>query len=108
MRRTARNHYGRRSRPDFAPASAGGGTRTRTPPRGTPDFKSGAYHQFRHPGLLRITGVFGSFARAEGVTRRDLGWRLADDERDLLVRLEDQGLGVAGLQLAVEVPLHSR
>jgi hypothetical protein len=32
------------------PASAGGGTRTRTPPGGTPDFKSGAYNQFRHPG----------------------------------------------------------
>ena len=30
--------------------SAGGGTRTRTPPRGAPDFKSGAYSQFRHPG----------------------------------------------------------
>jgi hypothetical protein len=34
--------------------SAGGGTRTRTPPGGTPDFKSGAYHQFRHPGRRRI------------------------------------------------------
>jgi hypothetical protein len=37
-----------------ASSSAGGGTRTRTPPKGTPDFKSGAYDQFRHPGGGRI------------------------------------------------------
>src|SRR3989442_1276095 len=65
--------------------SAGGGTRTRTPPWGAPDFKSGAYHQFRHPGLLRITGVSGSFSHAKRVARRNLRRRLADDERDLLV-----------------------
>ena len=35
-------------------SDAGGGTRTRTPPGGTPDFKSGAYDQFRHPGGGRI------------------------------------------------------
>jgi hypothetical protein len=29
---------------------AGEGTRTLTPPKETPDFKSGAYDQFRHPG----------------------------------------------------------
>ena len=33
--------------------SAGGGSRTRTPHVGTPDFKSGAYRQFRHPGYAR-------------------------------------------------------
>ena len=31
-------------------ADAGGGTRTRTPLRGTPAFKAGASHPFRHPG----------------------------------------------------------
>src|SRR6266516_5367601 len=35
--------------------SAGEGTRTLTPSTRTPDFKSGAYHQFRHPGGLRIS-----------------------------------------------------
>ena len=35
--------------------SAGGGTRTRTPPRGAPDFKSGAYDQFRRPGRRSVT-----------------------------------------------------
>src|ERR671934_889575 len=33
---------------------AGGGSRTLTPPEGTPDFKSGAYDRFRHPGAARI------------------------------------------------------
>jgi hypothetical protein len=32
------------------------------PAKGTPDFKSGAYHQFRHPGGLRIAAVSASFA----------------------------------------------
>jgi hypothetical protein len=31
-------------------SSAGEGTRTLTPAARTPDFKSGAYDQFRHPG----------------------------------------------------------
>ena len=34
-------------------SDAGGGTRTRTA-RGPPDFKSGASHQFRHPGAVRL------------------------------------------------------
>ena len=33
---------------------AGGGIRTRTPLRGTPDFKSGASRRFRHPGAPRV------------------------------------------------------
>src|SRR6266851_6776736 len=87
---------------------AGGGTRTRTPPWGAPDFKSGAYHQFRHPGGLRIAAVSGLFARREGEARGNLCRRLAYDERDLLVGLEDEGLGIAGMQLAVQVPRHPR
>jgi hypothetical protein len=39
--------------------NAGGGTRTRTPPWGTPDFKSGAYHQFRHPGAAQNSRAIG-------------------------------------------------
>src|SRR5439155_18120889 len=49
--------------------SAGGGIRTRTPPKGTPDFKSGAYDQFRHPGGRRIARpnyVFGAMSLTLG------------------------------------------
>ena len=40
-------------------SDAGEGTRTLTPPEETPDFKSGAYDQFRHPGGARIARVSG-------------------------------------------------
>jgi len=43
----------------FSGEGAGGGSRTLMPPWGTPDFKSGAYDQFRHPGLLRAYYVPG-------------------------------------------------
>src|SRR5215203_6169250 len=44
-------------------------------------------------------------ARTELVARRDLRRRLADDDRDFLVRLEDHVLRVPGLLLSVHVPL---
>src|SRR5213594_1020241 len=84
----------------------GAGLEPARPNKGTPDFKSGAYHQFRHPGGLRIAALSGLFARRELEARRNLGRRCADDERDLLVWLEDQRGGIADLQLAVEVPGH--
>jgi hypothetical protein len=37
-------------------SGAGGGTRTRTPPVGTPAFKAGASHPFRHPGPASVGG----------------------------------------------------
>jgi hypothetical protein len=53
-RESARRRVGQRA----SVLDAGGGTRTRTPPEGTPDFKSGAYDQFRHPGGARIAAVY--------------------------------------------------
>src|SRR5439155_27246652 len=84
----------------------GAGLEPARPAKGTPDFKSGAYHQFRHPGGLRIAALSGLFARRELEARRNFGRRHADDERDLLVWLEDERRRVAGLLLAVEVPRH--
>src|SRR5204863_4146650 len=46
-----------------------------------------------------------SLARQELVTRGDLRRRLADDDGDLLVGLEDEVLRIARLELAVQVPL---
>jgi hypothetical protein len=40
----------RRRRGGFSAAMPGAGLEPARPARGTPDFKSGAYHQFRHPG----------------------------------------------------------
>src|SRR6266571_5044075 len=84
----------------------GAGLEPARPNKGTPDFKSGAYHQFRHPGGLRIAAVCASFARRELEARRDLGRGFADNERDFLVGLEDEVRRISGLQLAVDVPPH--
>src|SRR6476659_121574 len=45
------------------------------------------------------------FALGELVARRNLRRRLADNERDFLVGLQDQRLRISGLRLAVDVPL---
>src|SRR3954470_9060772 len=64
LRMTAAAHFMQHRYTDFnrpvrivpprARSGAGEGTRTLTPPEETPDFKSGAYDQFRHPGGASI------------------------------------------------------
>src|SRR5919202_4196212 len=80
---------------------AGEGTRTPTPRKGTPDFKSGASRQFRHPGDANASGL----QPRPVVRRRDLLRRRPDCEDDLLVRLQLVREGAPGLLLAVDVPL---
>src|SRR6476660_2839879 len=82
---------------------AGEGTRTLTPPEETPDFKSGAYDQFRHPGGARIAPGLLDAVRLEVVRGGDLGRRLAVDDRDRLVVLQDQVVRVSRVELAVQV-----
>src|SRR3954453_11128963 len=87
-------------------SSSGEGTRTLTPPKETPDFKSGAYDQFRHPGGRRIArGFFLDAVLLEVERGRDLRRRLAVHDRDLLVVLQDQIIGVAAVELPVEVDM---
>src|SRR3954454_21175269 len=69
----------------------------------TPDFKSGAYVQFRHPGAARIAAP-GRLQTAEVVGRRDrLRALLADHERDLLVGLQHEAGRVPGVVEPVHV-----
>src|SRR5256885_17105672 len=86
---------------------AGEGTRTLTPPKETPDFKSGAYDQFRHPGGARIAPAPGRLEarRAPVVSRRDLRRRLALDDRVLVWLVEGDVVRVAEEALAVGVEL---
>ena len=71
---------------------AGGGSRTLTPREGTPDFKSGAYDQFRHPG--------------EGEAYSRAGRRLLPGrhrrEREPLRALAAEGVAEGGERLLVE------
>src|SRR6185369_14305028 len=53
--RSARTRRGREAASEAGFRGAGGGTRTRMPPKGTPGFKPGASRQFRHPGRNRVT-----------------------------------------------------
>ena len=57
------------------PCESRGGTRTRTPHEGTPAFKAGASHPFRHPGRasVRPRGPGLGAPRLEQVERRALG-----------------------------------
>src|SRR5256714_4704442 len=86
---------------------AGEGTRTLTPPKETPDFKSGAYDQFRHPGGARIAPARGRLEarRPPVVLGRDLRRGLAVDDRVLVVLVEDDVVRVSPEALAVDVEL---
>jgi hypothetical protein len=56
--RGRKTHFGKRF------SGAGGGTRTRTPLRGTPAFKAGASHPFRHPGETSLRSALLATSRA--------------------------------------------
>src|SRR3954453_5674013 len=88
-------------------SSSGEGTRTLTPPKETPDFKSGAYDQFRHPGAARIAPARQRLEarRAPVVLRRDLLRRLAVGDHVLIVVVQNDVVRIAGEGLAVHVEL---
>src|SRR5919204_3422570 len=79
----------------------GEGVEPSRPLKGTPDFKSGAYDQFRHPGRPRIArGRSEAWDPVEA--SRDLLRRGADNDRVLVVLLERDPGRVA----VVELPVH--
>src|SRR3954453_13453089 len=86
---------------------AGEGTRTLTPPKETPDFKSAAYGPFPPPGGARIAPARGRLEarRPPVVLGRDLRRGLAVDDRVLVVLVEDDVVRVSPEALAVDVEL---
>src|SRR5947209_13960947 len=81
----------------------GEGVEPSRPRERTPDFKSGAYDQFRHPGAGNRSPDSDSLKTAEGERGRDVLRRLADHDRDLLVRIELDARRVAAVGPAVQV-----